>query len=169
MLNPIQPNFTIKPNLQRRKNISFGTKIDPNLKDFVSRLAKRGEIYPKTLDLLSEIEKDGQPGKLFIEAGKIVLKIKDLPIPIDEYLNASTPEVLNALKKLDYFENIDIVKGKRFYRMVEESSINNPGGRYCLDKYELYNSLNPARIKNIQESAKKLVDEYIIASFSEFL
>ncbi len=169
MLNPIQPNFAIKPNLQRRNNISFGTKIDPDLKDFVNGLVRSEEIYPKTLDLLSKIENDGQPGKLFIEAGKIVLKIKDLPIPIDEYLNATTPEVLKALKKLDYIENLDIVKGKRFYRMVEESSINNPGGRYCFDKYEFYNSLNPDRIKNIQESAKKLVDEYIVASFSEFL
>ena len=38
MLNPIQPNFAIKPNLQRRNNISFGTKIDPDLKDFVNGL-----------------------------------------------------------------------------------------------------------------------------------
>ncbi len=163
MLNPIQQNFTIKPNLQRRNNISFGTKIDPHLKNLVNCLINSEEISPKAADLLSEIENDGQPGKLFIEKGKIVLKIKDLPRPIDEVLKVKAPEVLNALRKLDNFQYLDFVKGINIYRMVEESSIMNPGGRYCLERDTLYNALDPKRIKNIQESAKKSLHEYMFA------
>lgn len=171
MLNPVHQNFTKEPALQRRKNISFGTKIDPSLKNFVNRLIHYGDLNHDVVDLLSEIAKDGQSGNLFIRNGKIALKVQDIPIPMDEYLNASDPAVKKAIKNIEDFQDIDIVdshssKGINLYKMVEKPSIMNADGRYSFDRYEFYYALNPKRIKNIQERAKKLVDEYIVASIT---
>ena len=173
MISPIHQNFAKEHTLQRRNNVSFGTKIDPSLKSFVEQSIRHGKLDHDVVDLLSKIEKDGQPGNLFVKNSKIVLKVNGLPLSFEEYFNDSCPAVKKVLKKIKDFQDIDIVddgicaKGVKLYEMVEKPSIMNTDGRYSFNRRAFYYALNPKRIKNIQEDAKKLLDEYIIASFEE--